>query len=96
MAHSNLTNPLQRTDVELAGRWVAVQGGGGAEGAPRSLGVVNAMQDSEVRKPELDRLLADGAAFAISKEPKGGSPSGAPTGPILCSGVIAKMPSQRT
>lgn len=79
---------LTENDIEL---WVVPK-----EGAPRSLGVVNAMQDTEVRKPELDRLLADGAAFAISKEPKGGSPSGAPTGPILCSGVIAKVASQRT
>jgi len=79
---------LPDNDLEL---WVVPK-----EGAPRSLGVVSYAQDSEVRKPELDRLLADGAAFAISKEPKGGSPSGAPTGPILCSGAIAKMPAQRT
>lgn len=75
---------LPENDLEL---WVVPK-----EGAPRSLGVVSHANDSEVRKGNLDTLLADGAAFAISKEPKGGSPSGAPTGPILCSGTIAKMP----
>lgn len=75
---------LPENDLEL---WVVPR-----EGAPRSLGVVSYARDSEVRRGNLDNLLADGAAFAISKEPKGGSPSGAPTGPILCSGSIAKMP----
>lgn len=75
---------LPENDLEL---WVVPK-----EGAPRSLGVVSHARDSEVRKGDLENLLADGAAFAISKEPKGGSPSGAPTGPILCSGAIAKMP----
>lgn len=75
---------LPENDLEL---WVVPK-----DGAPRSLGVVSHANDSEVRRGNLDTLLADGAAFAISKEPKGGSPSGAPTGPILCSGVIAKMP----
>ncbi|MBL8517722.1 MAG: anti-sigma factor [Betaproteobacteria bacterium] len=75
---------LPENDLEL---WVVPK-----SGAPRSLGVVSHARDSEVRKGDLDNLLADGAAFAISKEPKGGSPSGAPTGPILCSGAIAKMP----
>lgn len=75
---------LPENDLEL---WVVPK-----EGAPRSLGVVSYAKDSEVHKGNLENLLADGAAFAISKEPKGGSPSGAPTGPILCSGMIAKMP----
>ncbi len=78
---------LPENDLEL---WVVP-----AKGAPRSLGVVSHAKDSEVRMANLDATLADGAAFAISKEPKGGSPSGAPTGPILCSGAIAKVPSQR-
>jgi anti-sigma-K factor RskA len=78
---------LPENDLEL---WVVP-----AKGAPRSLGVVSHAKDSEVRMANLDTVLADGAAFAISKEPKGGSPSGSPTGPILCSGAIAKVPSQR-
>lgn len=78
---------LPENDLEL---WVVPK-----SGAPRSLGVVSYAKDSEVRMANLENLLADGAAFAISKEPKGGSPSGAPTGPVLCSGAIAKMPQQK-
>jgi anti-sigma-K factor RskA len=61
------------------------------DGAPRSLGVVAFDRDSRIRLANLDAKLAGGAAFALSREPKGGSPSGAPTGPVLCSGAIARV-----
>lgn len=48
MAHSNLTNLLHLTEVELAGRWVAVQGGGGADGAPLPSGAVVVDYDTEL------------------------------------------------
>ena len=60
-------------------------------GAPRSLGVVPHDRDSRVQLANLSGKLADGTAFAISREPKGGSPTGAPTGPVLCSGAIARI-----
>lgn len=81
---SNLT----KEDLEL---WVIP-----TQGAPRSLGVVSYDKDSHIKLANLDLKLADGAAFAISKEPKGGSPTGAPTGPVLCSGAIARVPSIQT
>jgi anti-sigma-K factor RskA len=60
------------------------------EGAPRSLGLVpNADGDTEIRLAEADRRMLDAKAFAVSLEPAGGSPTGQPTGPVLCSGAIA-------
>lgn len=57
-----------------------------AQGGPRSLGLVRADQATTL-------LLQAGvknatAAFAVSIEPAGGSPTGAPTGPIVSLGQI--------
>ncbi len=62
------------------------------DGAPRSLGLLNDTGDTKLAKPDMDIRLIDGAVFALSKEPRGGSPTGAPTGMVLCKGVIARMP----
>lgn len=70
------------SDLEL---WVLPK-----EGAPRSLGLVPRSGEARLQPAQLDRLLADGVAFAVSREPRGGSPTGAPTGPVLCSGPIAR------
>lgn len=72
----------QGKDFEL---WVIPK-----DGAPRSLGLVSYERDSVLRSASLDATLQEGVAFAISREPKGGSPTGAPTGPVLCSGAIAR------
>ncbi len=61
-----------------------------ADGAPRSLGLVNDQGSTMIRTAELDARLAGGAVLALSKEPRGGSPTGLPTGPVLCKGVIAR------
>lgn len=55
------------------------------KGAPRSLGVVAGDGATKVIRTE---LLRDTAAFAISVEPEGGSPTGAPTGPIISVGKL--------
>ena len=61
------------------------------DGKPRSLGVVRFDKDSEVRLANLDDKLAGTVAFAVSREPAGGSPSpDGPTGPVICSGPIAR------
>ena len=61
------------------------------DGKPRSLGVVRYDRDSEVTLANLDEKLTGTVAFAISREPAGGSPSpDGPTGPVLCSGAIAR------
>lgn len=56
-----------------------------AQGAPRSLGLVNDKSTTTLLKPE---LLRNTAAFAVSVEPSGGSPTGAPTGPIVSVGKL--------
>ncbi|WP_119157101.1 anti-sigma factor [Caldimonas tepidiphila] len=56
-----------------------------ADGAPRSLGLVSPQQGATVVQP---RLLQGTAAFAVSLEPPGGSPTGAPTGPIVSVGKL--------
>lgn len=55
------------------------------QGAPRSLGLVRASGSTTVLRAQ---LLQDVAAFAVSVEPAGGSPTGAPTGPIVSVGGI--------
>jgi anti-sigma-K factor RskA len=59
-----------------------------AQGAPRSLGLVAPGQATRVLRT---RLLDDTAAFAVSVEPAGGSPTGAPTGPIVSLGRIQPL-----
>lgn len=66
------------------------------DGAPRSLGLLNDTGDTKLAKPDMDIRLTDGTVFALSKEPRGGSPTGAPTGMVLCKGVIARMPAKNT
>ncbi len=39
----------------------------------------------------VNATLADGIAFAVSREPAGGSPSAVPTGPVLYQGVITTL-----
>jgi anti-sigma-K factor RskA len=57
--------------------------------APRSLGVIGAGPYT-VRQPEpeYDPVVINRATYAVSLEPEGGSPTGAPTGPVLYSGKL--------
>lgn len=55
------------------------------EGAPRSLGLVQASGATTLLRAQ---LLNNTAAFAVSVEPAGGSPTGAPTGPIVSVGKL--------
>jgi anti-sigma-K factor RskA len=58
-------------------------------GAPRSLGLIANERDTRLRLAQSDPRLVAASALAVSLEPRGGSPTGQPTGPVLCSGVIA-------
>jgi anti-sigma-K factor RskA len=61
------------------------------DGKPRSLGLVPAGARGTVQLAALaDQALSDVPALAISLEPRGGSPTGAPTGPVLYSGPCVK------
>ncbi|CAO4146814.1 Regulator of SigK [Methylorubrum aminovorans] len=57
--------------------------------APRSLGLVT---NATARIPVPVALSADvkGVKLAVSVEPKGGSPTGAPTGPVIYSGQLMR------
>lgn len=55
-------------------------------GAPRSLGVISSRDASVVRKATLPEGTDH---LAVSLEPPGGSPTGAPTGPVL---YVGKLP----
>lgn len=57
-----------------------------AEGAPRSLGVLQAGGALRIDIPA--ELLATGGVLAITLEPAGGSPTGAPTGPVVGKGEL--------
>jgi anti-sigma-K factor RskA len=53
------------------------------DAAPVSLGLI---RGRVVRRPVAG--LSDGMILAVSLEPSGGSPTGAPTGPVLVTGVV--------
>lgn len=55
------------------------------QGAPRSLGLISEKAATVVKR---GKVLENTAALAVSLEPPGGSPTGAPTGPILYVGKL--------
>ena len=62
----------------------------GKDGVPRSLGLVANEGESRIRLPAADGPVATATTLAISLEPRGGSPTGLPSGPVLCSGAIVR------
>jgi len=66
--------------------WVIPPGG-----KPRSLGTMGSARQSHMRLADaIATLMESGATVAISVEPPGGSPTGAPTGPVIASGALTK------
>jgi len=62
-----------------------------ADGKPRSLGILGTSKQAHMQLANaLGDLLQQGATIAISVEPKGGSPTGSPTGPVVASGALAR------
>ena len=63
-----------------------------AGGVPTSLGLVGDAERSMVKlAAAADKSLANVPALAISLEPKGGSPTGRATGPVLAAGPCVKF-----
>jgi anti-sigma-K factor RskA len=86
----NIKPPRDFTDKALE-VWMVPEGG-----APRSLGLLPGEESGTtavlVLPPEVvEALSAPKSALAVSLEPKGGSPSGAPTGPVLFSGGVVPI-----
>jgi anti-sigma-K factor RskA len=62
------------------------------QGAPRSLGLVtNAVGETMIRMNVTDPRMQDASILAVSMEPQGGSPTGQPTGAVVCSGMVAAV-----
>ncbi|MDO9336461.1 MAG: hypothetical protein EON95_13625 [Caulobacteraceae bacterium] len=82
-----VVTPIGLTEQEARSLelWVVPADGG----APRSLGLIKAGGATVLAGVSLP-VEATGAALAISREPKGGSPTGAPTGPILGVGPLSR------
>jgi anti-sigma-K factor RskA len=65
------------------------------DGPPRSLGLVyNVSGDTMMRIRSADPRVQGAKALAVSMEPPGGSPTGQPTGAVVCSGMIAPVKVQ--
>lgn len=59
--------------------------------APRSLGLIGAGEFTQpATLASYDKDTIDGATYAVSLEPQGGSPTGAPTGPVLFTGKLVE------
>ena len=79
-----VTRPLVQVGVQAAKAlelWAIPRGGA----APRSLGLISSSGATVVRKGQ---VLEGAEALAVSLEPPGGSPTGAPTGPVLYAGKL--------
>jgi len=60
-----------------------------ADGKPRSIGMMPPSKQMHMRLADaLAALFQQGATIAISVEPRGGSPTGSPTGPVVASGAL--------
>ncbi len=84
-----VTRPLQ--PVALAADKVLELWAVPPEGAPRSLGLISPAGVTVIRRNRLPTTLLDQrrtAAMAVSIEPPGGSPTGAPTGPVVFAGKL--------
>jgi anti-sigma-K factor RskA len=63
-----------------------------ADGKPISLGVIPAGGKGKVELGDAQKaLIGKPIALAVSLEPKGGSPTGQPTGPVLYQGALAAL-----
>ncbi len=71
--------------------WIATQPGA----APKSLGIIS-KEDFTVRATlaSYDPLVINNATYGISLEPLGGSPTGAPTGPVIHARLVQVTPPQ--
>jgi anti-sigma-K factor RskA len=65
------------------------------QGNPRSLGLVSAVAPAGVAHIALpataEQVLRNIPTLAVSLEPRGGSPTGLPTGPVLYSGAVQRL-----
>ncbi|HEX3210423.1 MAG TPA: anti-sigma factor [Geminicoccaceae bacterium] len=59
---------------------------------PRSLGLLDAEKETTLELPaSINEAVRPSAAFAVSLEPRGGSPTGQPSGPVICQGPVLAL-----
>lgn len=64
----------------------------GGDGKPMSMGVIPASGRTEmVLTADHRDMIAPGTVLAVTLEPKGGSPTGAPTGPMMAKGEATRI-----
>lgn len=64
----------------------------GGDAAPVSMGLVNTDRDQVMKvKPALAQRMGGAWGIAMSVEPEGGSPTGAPTGPVIFKGQCVRI-----
>jgi anti-sigma-K factor RskA len=81
------THEMPMADTQSMELWIIV-----GDSAPRSLGLLDPNSPQAVQMPADVRAdLAKGAALAISIEPRGGSKTGAPTGPVVAVGKLTTI-----
>ncbi len=73
-------------DERVAQLWVI-----GGDGVPHSLGLLSGRPTSLAPKGVDRGRITPGATLAISVEPLGGSPTGLPTGPVVATGMVARV-----
>ncbi len=74
-------------DGRVTELWLIPEGG-----TPMSLGLVSNDSAHAVDVPDAMRdALVVGATLAVSLEPPGGAPQGAPTGPVVASGTLRRI-----
>jgi anti-sigma-K factor RskA len=72
-----------------AGKTYELWAVGGGREKPQSLGVIDAsLKIPASQLGKIDPATLNETVFAISLEPQGGSPTGAPTGPVLYTGKL--------
>ena len=79
-----VTRPLVNVSLEANHAlelWALPSSGG----PPRSLGVISEKATTVLKKGD---VLKGASGLAVSLEPPGGSPTGAPTGPVLYAGKL--------
>ena len=73
-------------NARVAELWVI-----GGDGVPHALGLLSGRPTALAPKGVDRDRITPGATLAISVEPLGGSPTGLPTGPVVATGVVARV-----
>jgi anti-sigma-K factor RskA len=82
-----MPGPMPIPAGKSAQLWI-IQG----DAAPKPLGVFRATGPGTYEaEAKMGAVIPAGATLAISIEPLGGSPTGAPTGPVIASGLLSKV-----